>query len=363
MSTINCSNLDLPMVVGPKEMFNSMDHWSTAVYIILGLHVLPVWVMSTLILRKLPNLCPAELSKSLACLISIPPALMLLTASGILIPSIGKYIEIALEIVLSFGLVKFLQFSSTLCGGKDNLVLYCADRDLLLPIGSPPFVCLLPCTKPSVTKYKLSLVMWGPSILFGLKVGILAVDLLHLFIGYTPSGYFLDVDNIGNILNIPAGLGAIYCFNIYVSIINECLVDNTKRLLGTVILVEYILFDCLRLFFIFLTGTGMLTCVAPFLSQDLVVHLLKNIMKAFLATFIGIPFLKLCSEETIIPQITKTKLVDSMGSITLVEVKVNHGFDGEHDEKDQQIIDKQEVDSGYEADETKQSSIENVKKM
>ena len=52
-----------------------------------------------------------------------------------------------------------------------------------------------------------------------------------------------------------------------------------------------------------------------------------------------------------------------MGSITLVEVKVNHGFDGEHDEKDQQIIDKQEVDSGYEADETKQSSIENVKKM
>ena len=63
--------------------------------------------------------------------------------------------------------------------------------------------------------------MWGPSILLGVKVVILAVDLIHLLIGYTPSGYYLDVDNIHNILSIPAGLIGIYCFNIYVSIINE----------------------------------------------------------------------------------------------------------------------------------------------
>ena len=42
----------------------------------------------------------------------------------------------------------------------------------------------------------------------------------------------------------------------------------------------------------------MLTCVPPFLSQDLVSHILKNIIKAFLATFIGIPFLKIASGKT-----------------------------------------------------------------
>ena len=37
----------------------------------------------------------------------------------------------------------------------------------------------------------------------------------------------------------------------------------------------------------------MLTCVPP-LSLHMVAHFLKNIIKAFLATFIGIPFLGLC---------------------------------------------------------------------
>ena len=109
-------------------------------FIIFGLHVIHVWVMSTLILLKVPSLCPAHLSKSLACVISIPQALILLTAYGIIIISIGKYIEVIfhlmtlplfilvqviLEIVLRFDLVNFL--SSTVCGGKGNLVLYTAD--------------------------------------------------------------------------------------------------------------------------------------------------------------------------------------------------------------------------------------------
>ena len=77
---------------------------------------------------------------------------------------------------------------------------------------------------------------------------------MHLLIGSKPSGYYFDVDNIYYILNIPAGLIAIYFLNIYIAIINKFLQGNTKRLLGTILLVEYILFDCLRLFFIFLTG-------------------------------------------------------------------------------------------------------------
>jgi hypothetical protein len=162
----------------------------------------------------------------------------------------------SIEGVLCTGLGKFLQFSLAQCGGKDEVTFYCTDRDLPLAVGSPPFICLLPCNNQRVTKNRLSLVMWGPSILVGVKISILAVDLIHLLIGYKPSGYYLDVDNIYNILSIPAGLFAIYFLNIYISIINECIQGNTKRLLGTILLVEYILFDCLRLFFIFLTGLG-----------------------------------------------------------------------------------------------------------
>ena len=161
--------------------------------------------------------------------------------------------QTALEIVLCTGLVKFLQFSLAQCGGKDVVTFYCTERDSPLAVGSPPFICLLPCNKN-----RLSLFMWGQSILLGVKIAILAVELIHLLIGYKLSGYYLDVDNIHKILNIPAGLIAIYFLIIYISIINESLQGNTKRLLGTILLVEYILFDCLRLFFIFLTGMSTL---------------------------------------------------------------------------------------------------------
>jgi len=167
----------------------------------------------------------------------------------------------------------------------------------------------------------------GPSILLCVKVLILAVDLIHLLLGYIPSGYYLSIDNVHNILSIPSGLFAIYCFNIYMSIISECLQGNTKRLLGKILLVQFILFNCLRLFFIFLTGTGMLTCVYPFLSQNLAVHLLKNIMKGFLSTFISFPFLNICGQETVIPQLILTG-----GTNTSFETpEVIEGFETEPD--------------------------------
>ena len=43
-------------------------------------------------------------------------------------------------------------------------------------------------------------------------------------------------------------------------------------------------------------GTGMLQCVPPFLSQKLVEHLMKNYIKAFLATGIGLAMMKLVAE-------------------------------------------------------------------
>ena len=181
-------------------------------------------------------------------------------------------------------------------------------------------VCLLPAAKPAITNKNLSWVLLGPYILLGAKAVILVVDVIYLLVDYTPSGEFLSFDNLHNLVSFPIGLVAIYCLNIFLVVINDCLAGNSKRLLGLVILLEFILFDCMRLFFIFLTGmmsckdiqmdeqffftgTGMLTCVPPYLSKDIVVHFLKNIIKAFLATFIGVPYLSLCADTAPLPKV------------------------------------------------------------
>jgi len=310
-----CDSMDIPAVVGPTEVYKSLGHWNTAVYIILILHLLPVWCASTITLFRLSQTQPPNLIPATAWLVSIPPALMSLTATAIVIPSLGKYVEVLLEIVICFGLVKFIQLSIILCGGPDNIVSFCRKRKIMLPIGSPPFVCLLPCRRPEVTRAKFNLMVFAPVLLLVLKIAMLAIDLTILIIGYHPSGNFISFDNLHNIISFPVGLIAIYSYTMFNFIMNDCLEGNSKRFLGIVLLIEFILFDCLRLFFIFLTGTGMLTCVPPFLSQDLVVHLLKNYIKAFLATGLGIPFIKLCSEKIENSQSTASELSTSLSSL------------------------------------------------
>ena len=43
-------------------------------------------------------------------------------------------------------------------------------------------------------------------------------------------------------------------------------------------------------------GTEMLTCVPPYLSQSLVVHLMKNYIKAFVATGLGLAMINLVAQ-------------------------------------------------------------------
>jgi len=307
-----CSSLDIPTVVGPAQVFSSLGHWNTAVYVVLAIHLAPVWVVAILSLVKLPSRCPTILQPPLAWLTCLPPALISLSALGILVPSTGQYVEVLLEIVLSLGLVKFCQFCRLTCGGDQAIVEYCRENKVLLPIGSPPMVCLMACRRPHLTRTSFALVSFMPHVLLAYKVVLLAVDLIYLLLGYTPSGTFIALDNLHNILSFPVGLFAIYAYTMFNFLMNDVMEGNSKRLLGIVLLLEFILFDCLRLFFIFLTGTGMLTCVPPFLSQALVAHTLKNYIKAFLATFIGLPYLGLCSASTQLQTPVRTPSVASL---------------------------------------------------
>ena len=96
--------------------------------------------------------------------------------------------------------------------------------------------------------------VFAPILLLIMKITILAIDLIFLILGFKPSGDFIAYDNLHNIISFPVGLLAIYCYTMFNFMMNDCLEGKSKRFLGIILLIEFILFDCLRLFFIFLTG-------------------------------------------------------------------------------------------------------------
>ena len=51
MNLTHCQ-LDLPAIVGPVQVFESIGHWNTAVLVILALHLLPVWAVAATLLCR-----------------------------------------------------------------------------------------------------------------------------------------------------------------------------------------------------------------------------------------------------------------------------------------------------------------------
>jgi len=288
--------LDLPPLVGPLQVFQSLGHWNTAVLVILSLHLLPVWGVALTLLARLSSSGLAGLLLTSASLISIPPALMSIATSGILAPSTGVIVEILHEIVISFGLVQFTSLCVKICEGRGNIITFCDKNNVKLPIGSPPFVCLLPLRQPAINAFNFNLMVLAPKLLCLYKTLILCVEITYLALGYQPSGDFVSLDNLHNVIGIPVGLVTIYFYTMFNFVMNNVMAGNSKRFIGVILLVEFILFDCTRLFFIFLTGTEMLTCVPPYLSQTLVVHLMKNYIKAFVATGLGLAMINLVAQ-------------------------------------------------------------------
>jgi len=221
---------------------------------------------------------------------------MTIATAGILVPSSGIIVEILHEIVISFGLVQFTQLCVALCEGRSTIISYCDKNNVRLPIGSPPFVCLLPLTQPAISQINFNLMVLAPKLLLVYKLLILCVEMTFLVLGHQPSGDFLSLDNLHNVIGIPVGLITIYFYTMFNFVMNNVMAGNSKRFIGVILLVEFILFDCSRLFFIFLTGTEMLNCVPPYLSQALVVHLMKNYIKAFVATGLGLAMMNLVGQ-------------------------------------------------------------------
>ena len=179
---------------------------------------------------------------------------MSIATAGILAPSTGLLVEILHEIVISFGLVQFTSLCVKICEGRGTIISFCDKNNVRLPIGSPPFVCLLPLAQPAINPVNFNLMVLAPKLLLLYKLLILGVEIIYLATGYQPSGDFVSLDNLHNVIGIPVGLITIYFYTMFNFVMNNVMAGNSKRFIGVILLVEFILFDCSRLFFIFLTG-------------------------------------------------------------------------------------------------------------
>ena len=141
-----------------------------------------------------------------------------------------------------------------LCEGEKSIVNICKDEDIKLPIGSPPFVCLLPLSQPEISSRNVKLMVVAPKFLFLYKSLILFIEIIYIVLGYESSGDFFNLDNLHNIIGIPVGLITIYFYTMFNFVMNTVMEGNSKRFIGVILLLEFVLFDCTRLFFIFLTG-------------------------------------------------------------------------------------------------------------
>ena len=105
---MNCTDIPNDSYVGPQEVsfhcfksgsnniylqvFASIGHWVTSVYIILALHAVPVLVFSAHIRLRSTISAPPHLSSLVSC----PPLLMILASLGIIIPSSGIFVEVSM---------------------------------------------------------------------------------------------------------------------------------------------------------------------------------------------------------------------------------------------------------------------------
>jgi len=277
--------------IGPVEVFLSLGHWATSVYIFLSLHLAGVLWIGLKIYNRLPSQCPAILLPSITRMVLIPSSLVTISIVGVMNPDMGPSVEMLLDLVMLYGMMHYQHYTISISGGMEMMATSCQKKNILLPTWAPP-CCLIPFFPgPSVTTKTLKIITSFPVVLGTVKLASVFLHVMYGLTVYTPDG----IGNILSIISVPVTITTMYCFTMFNIIMEEIMEGNKTRLLGILLLVEYVLFDSQRGFFKLLTGTGMLSCVPPHLTIGRVEHLLKNCIKAFLATFIGIPYLQCCS--------------------------------------------------------------------
>merc|ERR1712013_724562 len=249
-------------VVGPLHVFLSIGHWATTIYIFLSSHLAGIAWYTWVMYNRIQNQYPPTMMSTLSKMLMMPSSLITICLCSTMYPDLGSCAEVLLELVMLYGMMLYQKFIITHAGGLNNLSSLCQTRNMILPTWAPP-CCLFPflVNKPITTKTIKSIIMF-PAILSSIKIASISIQIFHSL-----SNIRLEsIEFIFSIISIPLTITTIYCFTMLNIIMEDIMAGNKTRLLGTFLLIQYVLFDSQRGFFQLLTGAGLLCGVPPYLS-------------------------------------------------------------------------------------------------
>ena len=153
-------------------------------------------------------------------------------------------------------MVSFNSFVLSVFGDSLNLAEVCFKDKIVVPLGAPPCCFLQPCNKPIITTRNLNFLTIGTKLLVAVKIAILVIEILLSAVGYPRDpGNFIAVDNIHQIVQFPICLVGMYFYTMFIIIAYQVLKKDNKKFLGFIILLQFVFFDCFRLFYVFLAGS------------------------------------------------------------------------------------------------------------
>ena len=217
---------------------------------------------------RVQNQYPPTMMSTLSKMLMMPSSLITICLFSTMYPDLGSCAEVIsmdrqdmeclsyrfqvlLELVMLYGMMLYQRFIITHAGGLNNLSSLCQTRNMILPTWAPP-CCLFPflVNKPITTKVIKSIIMF-PAILSSIKIASISIQIFHSL-----SNIRLEsIEFILHIISIPLTITTIYCFTMLNIIMEDIMAGNKTRLLGTFLLIQYVLFDSQRGFFQLLTGS------------------------------------------------------------------------------------------------------------
>jgi hypothetical protein len=157
---------------------------------------------------------------------------------------------VLLDLVLVYGMMVYQDYAITTSGGVDNIATLCQKRNILLPTWAPP-CCLLPfLTNHSITTMTIKSITGFNAVLGSLKLTLIIFYIIY----FLTICKLASIENILGIISVPITIISIYCFTMFNIIMEDIMAGKNTRLLGTFLLIEYVLFDSQRGFFQLFTG-------------------------------------------------------------------------------------------------------------
>jgi hypothetical protein len=170
------------------------------------------------------------------CLQLSPISHVTLTLPALLSPPTAPLVSLLQDIVSVFSMLLFTLFTTRILGGLDHM----AKLATTCPIATPPLCCLLPCTRPAVTKQIVRLILFPVKLLSVVILVNFLINMYLVYSGFYPNPVITEISNLHNILLIPFFISCMYTYKVFIAVTNSMLLGTKHTLRGTLIFIMFV---------------------------------------------------------------------------------------------------------------------------